>query len=278
MLEKITDSIYAHTEGKTIGNVGLIATDNGNFVIDTSMFPAMARDIRIEVGKIKTGKLSAAIWTHYHGDHSFGSQAFNDSPIYAHKSAAYNFKTQYSPDKVGEMLANQTEERQKLMEGLEITPPTKLFESSPYHLDENKSIVLYQVGGHTDGSTLIYYKEEEVVFAGDNLFENVYPWGGDPSASPYDWIQAMEKIKELNPKIIIPGHGGVLYDLKETEKFKTYFSKIIETSEKMLLENIDSDTAYETLSSIDFYDPGEMIQRKEGTLRHCYEVIKKRNF
>lgn len=277
MLSKITDSIYAHTEGKTIGNVGLIATDNGNFVIDTSMFPAMARDIRIEVEKIKTGKLAATIWTHYHGDHSFGTQAFKGAPIYAHKAAAHNFETQYSVDRLQEMLSGQTEERKKLMDGLEVTQPTTLFETSPYHLDENNSIVLYQVGGHTNGSTLIYYKEEETIFAGDNLFEGMYPWGGDPSASPYDWVQAMEKIKEINPKMIVPGHGGVLYNLKETEKFRTYFSKVIEESTKMALERTDQDIAYETLSEIDFYDPGEMIQRKEGTLRHCYEIVKKRH-
>jgi uncharacterized sulfatase len=277
VLDKITDSLYAHTEGKTIGNVGLIATEVGNFVIDTSMFPSMARDIRIQVEKIKTGKLSAAIWTHYHGDHSLGSQAFREAPIYAHESAAHNFTTQYTNENLKEILANQPEERRQLMGGLEITPPTKTFDVSPYMLDENNSIILYQVGGHTDGSTLIHYKEENAIFAGDDLFANIYPWGGDPTASPYDWVNAMDKILEINPKLIIPGHGGVLYNLKEVEYFKSYFLKVIESSKSMVMDNTDEDTAYDELSNIDFYDPGDMVQRKEGTLRHCYKIVKLRN-
>ena len=63
-LEKINDYLYVHTAGKTIGNVGVIANDNGNFLIGTSMYPAIARDLRTEFEQIKTGNISAVFLTH----------------------------------------------------------------------------------------------------------------------------------------------------------------------------------------------------------------------
>ena len=73
MLEKISDSIYAHSKGKTIGNIGVISSDKGNFLIDTTMYQVVARELRVELEKIKTGNIKAGILTHYHGDHTWGS-------------------------------------------------------------------------------------------------------------------------------------------------------------------------------------------------------------
>ena len=277
MLEKITESLYAHTQGKTIGNVGLIATRKGNFVIDTSMFPKMVREIRTEVEGIGTGKVAAAIWTHYHLDHSGGSQVFHDVPVYAHRAAANNYNTNYPTEKLAEMLSNQPDDRKALMEGLVHTKPTKVYETTPYYIDENDSIVIHKVGGHTNGSVLIHYLEENAVFAGDDLMTGIYPWGGDPSASPYDWVNAMNKLLELKPKIIIPGHGPVMHDLKTVEIFKTYFNKVIDLGEKLIKENAEEGTALEQLNGIGDLDSGKQIERKENTLKHMYNVMISKN-
>lgn len=273
-LEKINDYLYAHTAGKTIGNVGVIANDNGNFLIDTSMYPAVARDLRVELEHIKTGKIVAVFLTHYHADHVFGNQIFKDKPIYGHHHIAENLKQNYNEDYLKKRQQEATDEQKEMFKDLQITLPNKVYTENPLVVDEDNTIKIYLVGGHTSGSSIIHYEEEQAIFAGDDLFAGRYPWGGDTTASPYEWVQAMDKIIELSPKVIIPGHGDVLYSVEEAKKFKTYFLKIIEIGEKLASENVVEERALEDLGAIDFYDPGERVQMKQMTLKHCYKVIR----
>lgn len=275
-LEKINDFLYAHTKAKTIGNVGVIVTDKGNFLIDTSMYPSVARELRTEIEKIKTGKIGAVFLTHYHADHTFGNQVFHDGPIYGHQAIVDNMKTNYNEKFIEKRREEATEEQKELYKELAVTLPNKVFHESPLMVDEDNTIKIYQVGGHTSGSSIIHYEEEHAVFAGDDLFAGRYPWGGDVSASPYDWITALDTIQELQPKVIIPGHGDVLYSLDEVANFKAYFIAIIGTSKKLAQDQVTEAQAVEELSTIDFYDPGKRVQMKEMTLKHFYKVVKEK--
>lgn len=268
MFDRITDSIFAHTEGKTIGNVGVIASEIGNFVIDTSMFPKVAYEIRKELETIKTGKLLGGFYTHYHFDHTGGAQHFHDVPMYAHELVKQNFMESYKLEMKDQFLSGDNKD---LFEGLEITPPSHIFTESTLTSELSPDIDLYVVGGHTSGSTLIHYKPEDVVFAGDNIFSGRFPWGGDQSASPYDWMRAINKILELNPSIVVPGHGPVLHNLQEVNRYGQYLVKIVNTVKMMLNES--EEKILEDISEISFNEetrPG----LKETTLKHWINVIK----
>jgi glyoxylase-like metal-dependent hydrolase (beta-lactamase superfamily II) len=269
-LEQITDQIFAHTKGKTVGNVGVIATDNGNYIIDTSMFPVIARDIRTEIQSIKTGKLLGAILTHYHLDHTAGNQHFHPH-IHSHVKVLENMKSSYKQEEIIKSL-EQREDKQ-LFDGMTITYPTHTFETNPYHPDESDTIEVYRVGGHTNGSSLIYYKEEAALFAGDDLFAGLFPWGGDPTASPYDWLAATEMMINLDPKIIIPGHGEVQYNMQEVNKLHEYLSNVIQTGEESIKDASPKEKVIEDLMDIDF-NPARNPDMKERTLDQWYSIIK----
>jgi len=271
LFEKISESIYAHTEGKTIGNVGVIATEGGNYVIDTSMYPKVARDIRTEVNAIRSGKLNGVFLTHYHFDHSGGNQEFTDVNLYAHKKVDHNFRTNYKQEEFMKNLADR--EDKDMFEGLELTAPNKVYETNPFSPDDSDHIEVYLVGGHTDGSSLIFHKEEKVIFAGDDLFAGLYMWGGDPSASPYEWLEAANKMLELKPKYIIPGHGGVQDTLKEVDYLKQYLENIIQTGEKLVKDNVSDEEAITSLSNLDYHEEAKPGM-KEGTVKHWFNVIK----
>ena len=278
MFEKVTENTYAHTKGETIGNVGVIASETGNFLIDTSMFPKIARKIRIEVEKIKTGKVAGAILAHYHADHTWGAMIFKDKPLHAHELVHKNMKRSlaenWSKDSIASYLAANPE-RKEMLEELEITLPNSIFRTREYRLSEDETIMLLKVGGHTDGSTLIFYEEENVLFAGDDLFAGIYPWGGDQTASPYAWINALDVILELKPKHIVPGHGPVQDNLKEVEHLKSYLKNVVATAETLVVENTPRDRVVEELGKIGFHSP-KSKDFKQATLHRFYEVILKK--
>lgn len=66
--------------------------------------------------------------------------------------------------------------------------------------------------GHTDGSISIFEENNKILFTGDAWF------GGNhqgrwtfPTGSEIESKKTLEKLKNLNPKILCPGHWEVLY-------------------------------------------------------------------
>ena len=272
LLTKHLDSIYLCDDRATRGNVGVIATDTGNYVIDTGMFPKTGKIILDDLNEIgnSSDKLAGTITTHYHLDHTGGNQIFAHKPIYAHKLAEENFGS-YSQEQIEKNWIN--DDTREDFEGFSLTGANSVYSEDVFSPPENNDIVCYLVGGHTSGSVIIHYKPENVVFAGDNLFAGLFPWGGDKTASPYQWIKAMEKIKSFNPTLVSPGHGSMQEDVSDVDNFRNYLVKVIETTKEMLKDNKSDEEIYSSLMSLPYHDPPRALM-KENSIKHWIQVIK----
>ena len=273
MFEKIGDSLYAITDGSSIGNVGLVATESGNYIIDTSMYPKMAKEIILASNAIKSGKLKGVIITHYHGDHVFGIQQFEDTEIHAHKYTYENMKntleTRWTDKELQTHIDNQDDDMKEMYKDLRIILPNTIMEEKTRDLGE---IVLYHLGGHTSGSTIVYHKAERAVFVGDLIFSDMFPWAGDETSDIYQWRDAMDFIINLDPKMIIPGHGPVKNNLDEIKYYRKYFQNIISLAEELVEENTEISVAESKLSEIEFY-PTEKTEWKKLSISHFYKTV-----
>jgi len=71
-----------------------------------------------------------------------------------------------------------------------------------------REVRLIEVGpAHTSGDLVVHLPDAQIVFAGDILFHGTVPvlWDG----SSRNWIKACERILELKPETILPGHGPI---------------------------------------------------------------------
>ena len=92
-----------------------------------------------------------------------------------------------------------------------------------YYEDPNKGTVVFtgdltlRVGdhtfhllhtpGHTPGQLAVHVPEERVVFTGDTIFSECQTW---LMTSDVDqWIEALERIRQLDVDRVVPGHGPV---------------------------------------------------------------------
>lgn len=270
MFEQVTENTFAIADGSTVGNVGLIASSSGNFLIDTSMYPKVARSIRKSQEIIKSGRLVGGVFTHYHFDHTGGAQEFHDIPLYGHQLEKENFEKNYLKDDFISRV--QSQDKEGNFHDLKPTLPSRVFSSNPFMPEEDEKIRFLHTGGHTSGSVLIHFEPDHVIFAGDNLFVGRYPWGGDPTASPYDWKEAMEIILSIKPKWIIPGHGSPIEDLKVITDYKDYIERVISTGETLKAEGTDIEKALEELSDLEFL-PEAREGMKQSTLKQWLAVI-----
>ena len=66
---------------------------------------------------------------------------------------------------------------------------------------------LLHTPGHTPGQVAVFVPEERVVFTGDTIFSDCQTWLMTSDVG--QWLEALERIKELDFDFLVPGHGPV---------------------------------------------------------------------
>jgi glyoxylase-like metal-dependent hydrolase (beta-lactamase superfamily II) len=226
-LHKVSEKVYSNWDGETGGNVGIIELEDKIVVVD-AQYPGSARKFRKSISDNSEKPLSHLLLTHIHGDHIFGNMVFKDLDIVSHeqlyKKMKINLEKEWAPGNLEKMLDSYKQdapERWWLFDGLEIVLPTTTFND----LWELDGIEFIYMPGHTNCSSVVYISEDQLLFAGDLLFVNRFPWAGDPTANPDQWIESFQKILEMNIETIIPGHGP-LCNKKEIEKQLNWMKEI----------------------------------------------------
>jgi glyoxylase-like metal-dependent hydrolase (beta-lactamase superfamily II) len=226
-LHKVSDKVCANWDGATGGNVGIITLDENALVVD-AQYPGSARKFREAIPKITEKPLSHLLLTHVHGDHVFGNMVFKDLEIVSHKRLWEKMETslrnEWAPGNLEKMLdtyKRDAPERWWLFDGLEIVLPTTTF-TDKWEID---CVEFIHTGGHSDCSSIVYIPDDKLLFAGDLLFVNRFPWAGDPTANPDSWIEAFQKILKMDIETIIPGHGPLCNE-EEVEKQLLWMKEI----------------------------------------------------
>jgi glyoxylase-like metal-dependent hydrolase (beta-lactamase superfamily II) len=276
-IEKVSDSVYADTTGEGNGNFGAIVLPSFVVAVDTSMFPTLAQGFRSEI-EGRTGKRTAVLLlTHFHADHVFGNQVYNDCKIISSKELKEKMlesaKSDWTFGEIRKFAQGSPDIEDKLRE-IKITFPTETFETKYAFKDEGVLVEAKHVGGHTVDSSYVYLPSEKVVFSGDLIFSQRFPWGGDPSADPEKWLKGLKQLARLKARLIVPGHGPVC-DEKELQKYIDFF----ETTSKIIKGIVSSGGSKDEVLGFkgypDFYPP-RRPESKPMTLSNWYEYYKKR--
>lgn len=162
------------------------------------------------------------IITHYHADHTFGMKSFKDLVSISSAQVSKNLQSIDVFERYNGYII-ELEKEDPLGKGVEFILPNFLFTESLIIHDENLSVEINHVGGHTSGSSFVFFPEEKVLFAGDLIFEDKFPYAGDVTCDPEKWITAMKRMKALNPDFIIPGHGPVMKGSDKLDRHEKFF-------------------------------------------------------
>ena len=185
------------------GNLGLSVGEDGIFLIDDQYATnAVANLAKIE--EHAKGKPKYLINTHWHFDHAGGNEVFG-------KAGA----TIFASDNVRKRL---TGEVPSVSRGAPQVPAPKValpvvtfVEGIDFHLNgQTIRAIRAPLPAHTDGDTLIYFVEADVLHTGDTYMKDRYPFVDTGSGGTQaGFIAAIEKAVEIagpNTKVI-PGHG-----------------------------------------------------------------------
>jgi glyoxylase-like metal-dependent hydrolase (beta-lactamase superfamily II) len=76
--------------------------------------------------------------------------------------------------------------------------------------DDSKIEILKNVQGDTDANTMLWLPGPRTLIAGDVLFNDMHVYTAETDvAARKRWLGSLQKIKELEPAVVIPGHSKV---------------------------------------------------------------------
>ena len=177
------------------GNIGVSAGEDGVLIIDDQFAP-LAEKIAAQLGELGSDKPKYVINTHYHGDHT-GSNAF----FHSHKGA-----TIFAHENVRIRLASDEKVKPEAL-------PTVTYEDGIKIYFNGETVhVMHLPVGHTDGDSVVWFEQPDVLHTGDLYFNGMFPYidqGAGGNVEGY-----MESVQHLLTKIdddtvVIPGHGNV---------------------------------------------------------------------
>jgi glyoxylase-like metal-dependent hydrolase (beta-lactamase superfamily II) len=274
-MKQVSDNCFAALNEKNRvcdANSGLI-NRGGGVVIDTQSDLAHARRMIEMFGKVWPAMPQRVINTHEDADHVWGNQLFEGAEIIAHRSVPERMKKVADPKEsqhllhgVGHFLTRVllkvthpglVAAGKQLIEdydfdGIELVLPTTLFdERHELDLDGTEVHLIYVGPCHQVGDTIVHVPKERVVFAGDVLFRLCTPMGWTGS---YDkWFRCLDLMIELDPEVIVPGHGPVC-GIEGAMELKAYLEYVREESRKYFDEGVPS---LEAAKRIEFGPYGE---------------------
>ena len=274
-LEQVSENVWAHTKGETRGNVVFVRLKGIGIMVDSGMDPKTAKVAREAAEKEMNVPIKYLVITHHHADHVFGNQALEDCEIISSKDTKEiieeQISTNWTKEKLEERMEQVPEFRDK-WEELKFILPTTTFVGEHLLEEDGEKLEIIQTNGHTRGSSYLYLETDNVVITGDLLFAERFPYGGDPTADPYLWIDAYTQMIYLNPDKVVPGHGPVTFK-EELEIQRKYLEMLVKKLEDLVVDGVIKEDIFERKDLPEF--PYEVEpNRLKSMLERCYDVIK----
>jgi cyclase len=199
---KITDSFYT-VDGRG-GTIGVLVGPQGTFMVDTQFAPLTDR-IVAEIKKISPNPIRFVVNTHVHPDHTGGNA---------------------NMAKMGATIFARGELRDRLMNpppganGQPGTPapdaalPVVTYEGEvTFHMDGETIDLIPIRKAHTDGDTMVYFHNADVLMTGDFYRSIGYPNIDRTNGGSLDGMLAglAQIVAMAGPNTkIIPGHGPIV--------------------------------------------------------------------
>ena len=196
---KVTDNFYT-IDGRG-GTIGVLVGPQGTFMVDSQFAPLTDR-IVAEIHKISPNPIRFMVNTHVHPDHTGGNANLGKMGV-----------TILARDELRDRLMNPAPgaNGQPGMAAPDIALPTITYENKiTFHMDGETIDLIPIRKAHTDGDTMVYFHNADVIMTGDFYRSIGYPNIDRVNGGSLDGMLAgLGQIVALagpNTKII-PGHG-----------------------------------------------------------------------
>ncbi|MXO85305.1 MBL fold metallo-hydrolase [Altererythrobacter aurantiacus] len=184
------------------GNLAVSYGEDGTILVDDQFAPLTAK-IEAAITELGAKPVQYLINTHWHGDHTGGNENFakKGAQIFAHHNVRSRLASGSQPE--GNTPPAPAAALPVVTYGQGIT----------MHVNGDTVDVMFVGGGHTNGDSIVRWREDNVVHMGD-LYFNIPGFPYMDISSGGSVLDAMNSLDVILPMldeetVVIPGHGTV---------------------------------------------------------------------
>ncbi|HHJ14391.1 MAG TPA: MBL fold metallo-hydrolase [Gammaproteobacteria bacterium] len=275
-LQRVSEHVYfvqgmagiATDNAGFVSNAGVVFTGEGIVLFDALGTPSLAHKLLGLIRGISSAPLRYVVLSHYHADHVYGLQVFEEAGarILAPAGAEHYLRSEGAAERLEERrlsLAPWVNDETRLVEPDEYVDVPRTLELGDVRL------VLTPVGAaHSDGDLTLYVEPDRVLFSGDIIFEGRIPFMGD--ANSRHWLEVLEHMESRRLAAMIPGHGALAVDPgRAISDMRRYLSYLREQMGAAVEEMIPFEEIYD---QIDWSAWQDMPAFREANRRNALQV------
>ena len=239
--------------GFGIANSIMIEGDKGNIIIDASDSVFEAEKIYSLFSQKNSNPIKAIIYTHNHGDHTFGTAFYvnnqDEKPqIIAHEDTDYYVQrimgilnpiiTERSNRMFGTLLSDED------LINVGIGPSLSVAKSPTGYIKPNVTfkdyleldiagikIELFHAPGETNDQLFVWLPEHKALLPGDNVyktFPNLYTIRGTTHRDVVGWVNSIDHMKNFDAEYLFPSHTKPIIGKENIEEILTIYRDAIQ--------------------------------------------------
>ena len=239
--------------GFGIANSIMVEGDKGNIIIDASDSVFEAEKIYSLFSQKNSNPIKAIIYTHNHGDHTFGTAFYvnnqDEKPqIIAHEDTDYYVQrimgilnpiiTERSNRMFGTLLSDED------LINVGIGPSLNVAKSPTGYIKPNVTfkdyleldiagikIELFHAPGETNDQLFVWLPEHKALLPGDNVyktFPNLYTIRGTTHRDVVGWVNSIDHMKNFDAEYLFPSHTKPIIGKENIKEILTIYRDAIQ--------------------------------------------------
>jgi glyoxylase-like metal-dependent hydrolase (beta-lactamase superfamily II) len=255
----VADGVYAHvgdTGARTAeneglnANIGLVVTPAGAMLIDSGATLRSARQIAEAARKVTSQPIKWVLNTGGQDHRWLGNGYFKaqGAELIAHAGGEADMN-----NRGNDHLQGLKAVLGALADGTVPTLPTRWLKAADERLELGGVVFEFRHrgGAHTPGDTMVWLPQKNVLFTGDVVYVDRM-LGVIPVSHTKQWLATFSVIEQLEPAVLVPGHGRVTNLATARADTQAYLLALRAHMKKAVDDGVDVSAAVKSFDAAPF--------------------------
>jgi len=211
-VKRISDHVWEIPDKNRPGvpNVAIVVGSRATLVVDTGMGPRSGEIVVREAQRLSKNTEMYLATTDFRPEHITGAMAFPPDAIWLVPEAQREDIAESTTSYIGSFMSRSADLTAALKD-VKLRDPNIVFDrDARVDLGGGVSVRLMWFGpARTNGDVVVFVEPDSVLHAGNILGSKSYPGMPDHTPSVTNWLDIIDKLEALHPRIVMPNHGDV---------------------------------------------------------------------
>ncbi len=198
--------VFTSPDDQFWNNSVIVEGEHQVMLVDAQLTKTSAERLLQEIKETKK-PLSIIYITHEHADHFLGLEVFREAyprvRIIANSAVV---------DRVNKVYPEKIDKWKKILGSGATSHVVAIekFDGNFLNFESSKIETLKNIQGDTDENTMLWIPGQRILIAGDVVVNDMHVYTAETDSNAREiWLSSLNKIRELKPSVVIPGHSKV---------------------------------------------------------------------